>query len=58
VAPANREKRSSALASLDLRFLLNAGSTERRSTDLEAAFDRLAARTGNLRVIRPRERVG
>jgi hypothetical protein len=33
-------------------------STERPSTDLEAAFDRLEARTGNLRIIRPRERVG
>jgi hypothetical protein len=33
-------------------------STERPSSDLEAAFDRLQARTGNLRIIRPRERVG
>jgi len=33
-------------------------STERRSTDLEATFDRLEARIGNLRIIRPRERVG
>jgi hypothetical protein len=31
-------------------------STERPSTDLEAAFDRLKARTGNLRIIRPGER--
>jgi hypothetical protein len=31
-------------------------STERPSTDLEAAFDRLQARTGNLRIIRPAER--
>ena len=31
-------------------------STERPSTDLEAAFDRLEARTGNLRIIRPGER--
>jgi hypothetical protein len=31
-------------------------STERPSTDLEAAFDRLQARTGNLRIIRPGER--
>jgi predicted Rossmann fold nucleotide-binding protein DprA/Smf involved in DNA uptake len=29
-------------------------STEPRSTDLEAAFARLEARTGNLRIIRPR----
>jgi hypothetical protein len=32
-------------------------STERPSTDLEAAFDRLQARTGNLRIVRERERV-
>ncbi|MHB8694583.1 MAG: FmdB family zinc ribbon protein [Solirubrobacteraceae bacterium] len=34
----------------------NQWSTERPSTDLEAAFDRLEARTGNLRIIRPGER--
>jgi hypothetical protein len=32
-------------------------STERPSTDLEAAFDRLQARTGNLRIVREREPV-
>lgn len=32
-------------------------SNERPSTDIEAAFDRLQARTGNLRVVRERERV-
>jgi DNA-binding Lrp family transcriptional regulator len=30
-------------------------STERPSTELEAAFDRLQARTGNLRIVRKRE---
>jgi hypothetical protein len=33
-------------------------STERPSTELEAAFDRLQARTGNLRIVRERDRVG
>jgi hypothetical protein len=33
-------------------------STERPASDLEAAFDRLQARTANLRIIRPHERVG
>jgi hypothetical protein len=32
-------------------------STGRPATDLEAAFDRLQARTGNLRIVRERERV-
>lgn len=32
-------------------------STERPSTDLEAAFDRLQASTDNLRIVRERERV-
>lgn len=32
-------------------------STERPATDLEEAFDRLQARTGNLRIVRERERV-
>jgi hypothetical protein len=32
-------------------------STEKPSTDLEAAFDRLQARTGNLRIVREREPV-
>jgi predicted Rossmann fold nucleotide-binding protein DprA/Smf involved in DNA uptake len=32
-------------------------STERPSTDLEAAFDRLQAGTSNLRIIRPQQRV-
>jgi hypothetical protein len=36
----------------------NRWSTEQPSTDLEAAFDRLQARTGNLRIVRDRERVG
>jgi hypothetical protein len=31
-------------------------STERPSTDLEAAFDRLQASTGNLRIVRDRDR--
>ncbi len=30
-------------------------SADRPSTDLEAAFDRLEARTGNLRIIRPHQ---
>jgi hypothetical protein len=30
-------------------------STERPSTDIEAAFDRLQARTGNLRIVRERD---
>jgi hypothetical protein len=34
----------------------NKWSTERPSTDLEAAFDRLQARTANLRIIRPQQR--
>ena len=33
-------------------------STEAPSTDVEAAFDRLQARTSNLRIIRDREPVG
>ncbi|MFZ1995116.1 MAG: hypothetical protein WAU75_13460 [Solirubrobacteraceae bacterium] len=33
-------------------------SSERPSTDVEAAFDRLQARTSNLRIIRDREPVG
>ncbi len=33
-------------------------STERPPTDLEEAMDRLQARTGNLRIVRERERVG
>ena len=33
-------------------------STERPPSDLEAAFERLEARTGNLRIIRPPQRVG
>jgi hypothetical protein len=32
-------------------------STQPPSTDLEAAFDRLQARTGNLRIVKERERV-
>jgi hypothetical protein len=32
-------------------------STVQPSTDLEAAFDRLQANTGNLRIVRERERV-
>jgi hypothetical protein len=32
-------------------------SSEPPSTDVEAAFDRLQARTSNLRIIRDRERV-
>jgi hypothetical protein len=35
----------------------NRWSTERPSTDLEAAFDRLQKRTGNLRIVRERRRV-
>jgi hypothetical protein len=33
-------------------------TAERPATDLEEAFDRLQARTGNLRIVRERERVG
>jgi DNA-binding IclR family transcriptional regulator len=33
-------------------------SSERPSTDVEAAFDRLQSRTSNLRIIRDREPVG
>jgi hypothetical protein len=33
-------------------------STERPSTDIEGAFDRLQARTSNLRIVRDRSRVG
>ncbi len=33
-------------------------STERPSTDLEGAFDRLQARTSNIRIVRDRSRVG
>lgn len=33
-------------------------STVQPATDLEAAFDRLQASTGNLRIVRERERVG
>jgi hypothetical protein len=38
----------------DVQRIGNQWSTERPSTDLEAAFDRLEARTGNLRIIRPK----
>jgi hypothetical protein len=41
----------------EVQRLGNRWSTERPSSDLEAAFERLQARTGNLRIIRPPQRV-
>ncbi len=58
----NRAKVLSRLHALEeageVQQVGNRWSTERPSTDLEAAFDRLQARTGNLRIVRERERVG
>ena len=45
-------------ASGDVRRVGKRWSTERPSTDLEGAFDRLQARTSNIRVVRDRSRVG
>jgi hypothetical protein len=41
----------------EIQQIGNRWSTERPSTDLEAAFDRLQARTGNLRIVREKTRV-
>ncbi len=58
----NRAKVLSRLHALEeageVQQVGNRWSTERPSTDLEAAFDRLQERTGNLRIVRERERVG
>jgi hypothetical protein len=44
-------------ASGDVQQVGKHWSTERPASDLEAAFDRLQARTGNLRIIRERQKV-
>lgn len=45
-------------ASGEVRQVGKRWSTERPSTDLEGAFDRLQARTSNIRIVRERPRVG
>jgi hypothetical protein len=45
-------------ASGEVRQVGKRWSTERPSTDLEGAFDRLEARTSNIRIVRDRPRVG
>jgi len=45
-------------ASGEVRQVGKRWSTERPSTDLEGAFDRLQARTSNIRIVRDRSPVG
>jgi len=45
-------------ASGEVRQVGKRWSTERPSTDLDGAFDRLQARTSNIRIVRDRSRVG
>jgi hypothetical protein len=58
----NREKVLARLHALkDAREVQQVGkqwSTAQPASDLEAAFDRLQANTGNLRIVRERESVG
>jgi len=58
----NREKTLTRLRGLqdagEVRQVGKRWSTQPQSSDVEAAFDRLQARTNNLRIIRDREPVG
>jgi hypothetical protein len=45
-------------ASGEVRQVGKRWSTERPSSDLEGAFDRLQARTSNIRIVRDRSRIG